>query len=283
MVIAMMDSQMKKPAVIHVQDRSGEIWKRLNREAMDAQAHEPAMAAIIHTAITGRTGFADSICHVLAEELATRQMDTLQLRDIIAESHKTDPSIVIAAQNDLLAVLERDPAAKTMLVPFLFFKGFQVLQSYRVAHWLWRRERKILAFHLQSRISRCFSVDIHPAAVIGQGVMLDHAHGIVVGETAVIEDNVSILHNVTLGGTGKEKGDRHPKIRTGVMIGAGAKILGNIEIGECARVAAGSLVLKDVPPHVTVAGVPARVMGTAGSDSPAKDMDQTLGDEGSSI
>ncbi|MDP9128589.1 MAG: serine O-acetyltransferase, partial [Pseudomonadota bacterium] len=196
--------------------------------------------------------------------------------------YNADPAIVEAGQYDLIAITERDPAAKNILVPFLFFKGFRALQAYRVAHWLWRMERRTLASYFQSRISSCFVVDIHPAAVIGKGIMMDHAHGVVIGETAVVEDNVSFLHNVTLGGTGKEKGDRHPKIRSGVMIGAGAKILGNIEIGAGARVAAGSLVLKNVAPHVTVAGVPARIIGNAGCESPAQEMDQTLRDEGSS-
>lgn len=279
MVAIMMDVQMRKPAVTPSHERLDEIWLRLGREAMDAQAREPALAGIIHTAIISRTSFSDALCHFLAEELANRHMDALQLRDIFAESHKADRDIAAGAQKDLLAVLERDPAATTVIVPFLFFKGFHALQAYRVTHWLWRRERKVLASYIQSRVAKCFSVDIHPAAVIGHGIMMDHAHGIVIGETAVVEDNVSLLHEVTLGGTYTERGDRHPKIRTGVMIGAGSKILGNIEVGKGARVAAGSLVLKNVPAHVTVAGVPARVIGAAGSDSPAQEMDQTLKDE----
>jgi serine O-acetyltransferase len=180
----------------------------------------------------------------------------------------------MAAQHDLLAIRERDPAAASLLVPFLFFKGFQALQAWRVAHHLWNTQRKTMAFYLQSLIARAYSVDIHPAARIGKGIMFDHAHGIVIGETAVIEDKVSMLHNVTLGGTGKESGDRHPKIRSGVMVGAGATILGNIDIGEGARIAAGSVVLEDVPPHMTVAGVPAKIVGKAGCARPAEEMDQ---------
>jgi serine O-acetyltransferase len=173
-------------------------------------------------------------------------------------------------------VRERDPACRTYLQPFLYFKGYGGLQAYRIAHWLWDQQREILAYHLQSRISELFAVDIHPAAHIGAGVFIDHAHGIVIGETAVVEDDVSMLHSVTLGGTGKEQGDRHPKIRRGVMIGAGAKVLGNIEVGEDARIAAGSVVLENVPPRCTVAGVPARPVGGACCEglSPASEMDQ---------
>ena len=164
--------------------------------------------------------------------------------------------------------------------PFLFFKGFHALQAYRLAHWLWNEKRRHLALYLQTRVSDLFAVDIHPAARIGSGIMMDHATGIVIGETAVVEDNVSMLHAVTLGGTGKEAGDRHPKIRTGVLIGAGAKILGNIEIGKGARVAAGSVVLQNVPPCKTVAGVPAKVIGDSGCAEPAREMDQMLFDRG---
>jgi serine O-acetyltransferase len=162
----------------------------------------------------------------------------------------------------------------------LYFKGFHAIQTHRLAHWLWEKGRKDFALYLQSRSSAVFQTDINPAAHIGRGIFLDHATGLVVGETAVVEDDVSMLQDVTLGGTGKEDGDRHPKIRRGVLIGAGAKILGNIEVGECARIAAGSVVLKSVPPHMTVAGVPARVVGEAGCAEPARAMDQMLHDVG---
>ena len=182
------------------------------------------------------------------------------------------------AARDMRVVRERDPACTTYLQPFLYFKGYGGLQAYRIAHWLWTQERHILAYHLQSRVSELFAVDIHPAAKIGGGVFIDHAHGIVIGETAVVEDDVSMLHSVTLGGTGKAGGDRHPKIHRGVMIGAGAKVLGNIEVGEDARIAAGSVVLSSVPPRCTVAGVPARPVGgpcTQGA-TPAETMDQSI-------
>lgn len=260
-----------------------ELWPQLRREAIEAQAREPELAARIGALIVDRADFSDALGYLLAEELANHALNPQHLRALIAKVYKADPRIVASAQKDLRAIMERDPAAHMLIVPFLFFKGFLALQAYRVAHWLWLQDRKFLASLMQSRVTKCLAIDIHPAAKIGQGIMMDHAHGVVIGETAVIEDNVSLLHNVTLGGTGKTTGDRHPKIRTGVMIGAGAKVLGNIEIGKGARIAAGSVVLENVPAHTTVAGVPARIIGGAGCESPAQEMDQMLDDEGSSI
>ena len=259
-------------------DDLDQTWRTLQSEALAAQEAEPALGGYLRAHLLNRDGLSDALAHMLAEELAGRHFNDLQIRDVVAASHKEDPAMVAAAHVDLLAILERDPAAASPLAAFLFFKGYHALQAYRVAHHMWRAERTMLALYLQSRIARRFGVDIHPAARIGQGVMMDHAHGIVIGETTVVEDNVSFLHSVTLGGTGKEIGDRHPKIRAGVMIGAGAKILGNIEIGTCARIAAGSVVLASVPPRVTVAGVPARIIGEAGCAAPAEEMDQTLPD-----
>ena len=176
----------------------------------------------------------------------------------------------------MAAVTERDPACMRLIEPVLYFKGFHAIQTHRLAHWLWNSGRKDFALYLQSRSSEVFQTDIHPAAVMGKGIFLDHATGLVVGSTSVIGDDVSMLQDVTLGGTGKERGDRHPKIRRGVLIGAGAKILGNIEIGACSRIAAGSVVLQAVPRNSTVAGVPAKVVGTAGCAEPARSMDQIL-------
>jgi serine O-acetyltransferase len=189
-----------------------------------------------------------------------------------------DPSIVEAVRADLSAVFDRDPACHSHAEAFLYFKGFHALESYRIAHWLWNHDRKTMALFFQARMSQLFQVDIHPAARMGRGIMIDHATGVVIGETAVVEDDVSIMQDVTLGGTGKEGGDRHPKIRDGVLISVGAIILGNIEIGSCSRVAAGSVVLQDVPRNVTVAGVPAKVIGPAGCAEPARDMNQLLSD-----
>ena len=192
--------------------------------------------------------------------------------------HRFDPSYVqdFDTQFDLVAIYERDPACHRLLQPILYFKGYQAVQAYRVSHYLWTHGQRDLAYFFQMRCSEVFGVDIHPAARIGKGIMIDHAHSIVIGETAVVGDNVSMLHSVTLGGTGKEDDDRHPKIGDGVLIGAGAKVLGNISVGHCSRIAAGSVVLHDVPPKSTVAGVPAKVVGEAGCSNPSIEMDQIL-------
>lgn len=182
-----------------------------------------------------------------------------------------------AARADIVAVYDRDPACDRFILPMLYFKGFRAIRAYRVANWLWRTDRRDMARFFQMRCSEVFGVDIHPAARIGKGIMIDHAHSIVIGETAVVGDNVSMLHSVTLGGTGKEEEDRHPKIGDGVLIGAGAKVLGNIKVGHCSRIAAGSVVLQEVPPCKTVAGVPAKIVGEAGCDQPSVAMDQLLG------
>lgn len=257
------------------------IWLRLREEATAAAAREPGIANYIRETVTSAAGFDQALGHVLAGKLADGMLDRKHIYEVFAASRADGLALDEAACRDLAAILERDPAAPDALTPFLFFKGFHALQTYRLAHWLWQKDRKMMALALQSKGSSIFAVDIHPAARIGAGILLDHATSVVIGETAVVEDDVSMLHDVTLGGTGKHAGDRHPKVRTGVLIGAGAKILGNIEIGTGALVAAGSVVLKDVPPHTTVAGVPAKVVGAAGP-SPARDMDQAL-DYGASI
>jgi serine O-acetyltransferase len=200
----------------------------------------------------------------------------MAIREIIEEAYREEPSIIRAAEIDIKAIRERDPACNSYSTPLLFYKGFHALQSYRVAHWLWGQERHSLAFYFQNQMSAIFGVDIHPAASIGCGLMFDHATGIVIGETAIVEDDVTMLHGVTLGGTGKHQGQRHPKVRHGVLIGASASVIGNIEIGEGAKIGAGSVVMKAVPPHVTVAGVPAEVVGKPRGDSPAQDVDQSF-------
>ena len=187
---------------------------------------------------------------------------------------EAEPAIGEIFRADIVAVAERDPATTRYIEPLLYYKGFHALQTHRLAHFLWNKGRKDFALYLQSRASSVFGVDINPNTRIGRGIFIDHGTGIVIGQTAVIEDDVSILQGVTLGGTGKERGDRHPKIRRGVLLSAGAKVLGNIEIGACSRVGAGSVVLKPVPPNTTVAGVPARVIGHAPGHEPARTMDQ---------
>lgn len=252
------------------------VWPRIRTEAEACVAAEPTLAVYMQTSVLQQKDFAACLGYVLADRLGSAELSAPQLRALFAEAYRQDVALVKSASDDIIAVVTRDPATTELLVPLLYYKGFHALQAWRVAHWLWRQNRKQLALYLQSRISDRMAVDIHPAAQIGTGIMMDHATGIVIGETAVVGDNVSLLHNVTLGGTGKESGDRHPKVRAGVMVGAGAKILGNIVVGECARIAAGSVVLKDVPPRATMAGVPARQIGSVGDCLPAQDMNQMV-------
>lgn len=254
-----------------------QAWSRLRMEAASAAAEEPMLASFVNAAILRHDGYGDALAHRIAAKLEDAQLDSLVINDVVHEALRADPQITQFAAADMLAIAERDPACRSLLQPFLYFKGFHATQSYRIAHWLWKEGRETLAFHLQSRISERFGLDIHPAARIGQGLMIDHATAVVIGETAVVGDDVSILHEVTLGGTGASGIDRHPKIGNGVLIGAGAKILGNITVGDEARIAAGSVVLKPVPARCTVAGVPARPVGGPCA-KPSKSMDQTLED-----
>lgn len=252
------------------------LWQTIREELAGEAAREPILASFIHASVLNHKSLEDSLGFLLAGKLESAVLPAMLIRELIADAVAASPSIGQSVRADIRAVRERDPAAKCFSRPFLHFKGFHALQIYRVAHWLWEEERFELALFLQGRTSEVFAVDIHPAAQIGNGIMIDHATGVVVGETAVIENNVSILHEVTLGGTGKTGGDRHPKVRHGVLIGAGAKILGNVEIGTGAKVGAGSVVLEDVPPHCTVAGVPAQIVGDTDVDEPAREMDHRL-------
>lgn len=252
------------------------VWSAIRERASQRAASEPMLASFLHATVLNHDRLSDAVSYHLAGKLAYSTLSAMQLREIMQEAMNSDPNIIDAVCADIRAVQERDPAVKCSLVPLLFLKGIHALTAYRVAHWLWKQERELLALFFQNRISEEFGVDIHPAARIGRGILMDHATSIVIGETAVIEDDVSLLHEVTLGGTGKATGDRHPKVRRGVLIGAGAKILGNVEIGEGAKVGAGSVVLKKVAPHCTVAGVPAVVVGKPCSSSPALDMDHEI-------
>jgi len=270
----------------HVQAASGSVvdlaWLRLREEAERAVAREPSLAAFMLTAVLNQPSLEAAVVHRVAERLGHPALGADLIGQTFHEALADEPSIGEAFRADIAAVADRDPACTRLFEPVLYFKGFHAIQTHRLAHWLWNEGRHDFALYLQSRASEIFQTDINPQARIGKGIFLDHATGLVVGQTAVIEDHVSMLQDVTLGGTGKERGDRHPKIRRGVLIGAGAKILGNIEIGHCARVAAGSVVLQPVPPNTTVAGVPARVVGTAGCAEPSRSMHQILAglDEG---
>lgn len=256
------------------------VWGRIRAEAEEAARNDPSLGGFLFGAVLNHDRFEQALSHRLAQRLGNADLGAGLVLQAFEDALEAEPEIGAAARADILAVYDRDPACNRYIEPLLYFKGFQALQTYRMAHRLWIMGRRDFAYYLQSRASVVFSVDIHPAAKVGRGIMIDHAHAIVIGETAVVEDDVSMLHSVTLGGTGKEHGDRHPKVRRGVLIGAGAKILGNIEIGPCSRVAAGSVVLHDVPANRTVAGVPAKVMGYAGCPEPARIMDHTIADGG---
>ena len=258
-------------------ERLDPVWSRLRREAEAALAAEPALGSLILASVLNQPSFEAAGSHRVAARLGHPAVPADLIEQAFAEALVADATVGPGMRADVVAVLDRDPACYRVLEPVLFFKGFHALQCHRLAHWLWRQDRRDFALYLQSRASEVFQTDINPAAKIGKGIFLDHATGLVVGETAVIEDDVSMLHSVTLGGTGKQGGDRHPKIRKGVLLGAGAKILGNIEVGQCSRVAAGSVVLASVPRNKTVAGVPAKVVGEAGCAEPSRSMDQILG------
>lgn len=252
------------------------VWTRVCDEAREAIATEPLLGGLIHSSLLHHSSMERALAYRFSLKLASGEMSEQILREIADQAYDSDPELGAAARADLMAVYDRDPACHRFIQPILFFKGYQAVQAYRIGHWLWMQGRKDLAYFVQMRVSEVFGVDIHPAARVGKGLMIDHAHSIVIGETAVVGDNVSMLHSVTLGGTGKEDGDRHPKIGNGVLIGAGAKVLGNITIGNCSRIAAGSVVLQDIPPMKTVAGVPAKIVGEAGCSQPAVSMDHKL-------
>ncbi len=255
------------------------VWARIRGEAEEIARREPELATFIYSTILHHDSLEAAVVHRVAARLDSPEVSAEMIRQAYADALEAEPTIGAAFRADIVATVDRDPATNRFLEPVLYFKGFHAIQTHRLAHWLWGRGRKDFAYYLQSRSSAVFQTDINPAVSIGRGIFLDHATGLVVGETALIEDDVSILQEVTLGGTGKEAGDRHPKIRHGVLIGAGAKILGNIEIGYCARIAAGSVVLKAVPHNTTVAGVPAKVIGEAGCLEPSRSMDHLFHDD----
>ncbi len=263
---------MAEPQAV-LRPRSDQTWARIRVEAATAAAREPALASFLHATVLNHDSYEDALSYRLAQKLSDAEMNAMLWREVCDEAYQDEREIVTAALADVTAAYERDPACSEYVQPFLYFKGYMALQGQRVANWLWRRDRRPLALYLQSRMSELFQVDIHPATTIGQGVHIDHATGVVIGETAVVEDDVSILQGVTLGVTGKETGDRHPKIRRGALISGGAKVLGNIEVGEGAKVAAGSVVLNAVPAGCTVAGIPAKPVGAC-AKAPAETMDQ---------
>jgi serine O-acetyltransferase len=252
------------------------IWRSVRDEAMAATSRDPLLSAFLYSTILNQESLEDAVVHRLAERLDHQDVGADLIRQTFSSMAADNPDWSVSVRADIQAYYDRDPACDRFLMPLLYFKGFHAIQTHRLAHWLWSQGRRDFALYLQSRSSSVFQTDIHPASRLGKGIFIDHATGLVVGETAVIEDDVSILHGVTLGGTGKAGGDRHPKIRYGVLIGAGAKILGNIEVGHCSKIAAGSVVLSSVPNNKTVAGVPARIVGETGCERPSSQMDQFL-------
>jgi len=259
-----------------------ELWQQLRTEAEAVIQEEPLLASYVYACVLNHDSLESALSFILANKLSDDVMPVVTMRELFDNAFSTSPDNIEHAAFDIKAVYERDAAICGYLPVILYLKGFQSIQVHRLAHFLWKNDRKELALFIQSRNSEVFSVDIHPACVMGRGIMFDHATGIVVGETSVIEDNVSILQQVTLGGTGNEQGDRHPKIRSGVLISTGAKVLGNIEIGEGAKIGAGSVVLNDVEAHTTVVGVPARTVGKPGSEAPAQTMQQNIFEDESS-
>ena len=265
---------------VNALDKLDPVWARIRGEADEVVRREPELASFIYASILHHDTLEAAVVRRVTERLDHSDVPGELIRQAYTDALQDDPEIGAAFRADIAATIDRDPASDRYLDPVLYFKGFHAIQTHRLAHWLWHRGRKDFALYLQSRSSAVFQTDINPNARIGRGIFLDHATGLVVGQTAVIDDDVSMLQDVTLGGTGKQHGDRHPKIGRGVLIGAGAKILGNIEVGACARIAAGSVVLKPVPHNTTVAGVPAKVVGTAGCAEPSRAMDQMLYDVG---
>jgi serine O-acetyltransferase len=263
-----------------VRDITSTVWTSIRASGEQWAEREPMMSGWLTHCVLGARNFAYSLAVVLTDKLADSVLPQQVLMPLVLEAIADDPMIAEAAAADLDAQYTRNPACPDHLTAFLFFKGYHAVEAHRVAHWFWQKDRRTLAYYLQSRGSEVFGVDIHPAAPFGRGIFFDHATGIVVGETAAIDDDVSLLQGVTLGGTGKECGDRHPKVRSGVMISAGARVLGNIVIGEGAKVGANSVVLNNVPPHTTVVGVPARVVGAPVAPKPSLVMDQSLDVDG---
>lgn len=266
-----MAQQTNKP--LQAIEKLDPVWARIRQEAEDIVRREPEVGTFIFSSILHHDTLETAVVHRIAERLDHQDISAELIRQAYADALEEQPQIGEAFRVDIVATFDRDPATDRFLEPVLYYKGFHAIQTHRLAHWLWDKGRKDFAYYLQSRASAVFQCDIHPAAKVGRGIFLDHATGLVVGETASIGNDVSILHDVTLGGTGKDHGDRHPKIADGVLIGAGAKIIGNIEIGHCARIAAGSVVIKPVPNNVTVAGVPAKIVGDAPCEEPSRTMD----------
>lgn len=257
-------------------DRIDPVWIRLRDEAQELAAHEPALSGFVHAVVLNRGRLEEAVATHLAEKLANGEMGARTLCEAFEAAYAADSDIGAAMRADIVAIHERDPACRSYLEAVLHYKGFLALEAYRAAHWLIENDRRGMALYVQNRVSETFQVDIHPAARIGRGVFIDHATGLVIGETAVVGDDVSLFHGVTIGGSGKNAGDRHPKIGNGVLLSTGATVLGNLRIGDCAKVGAGSVVLTDIPAYTTAVGVPAKVIGGVSSPTPSRQMDHSV-------
>lgn len=271
-----MSISLKDKRTGHILDAVDPVWHRIREEAEQIVRSDPALSSFVLASVLNHDTLEDALCHRLVQRLGHSDMPDEFIRQAVEDAFEQQPELSDIVRADIMAVFDRDAACSRLLEPLLYFKGFHAIQNHRIAHWLWTEGREDFALWLQSRAAGVFDIDINPAAKIGRAIMLDHGGSVVIGSTAVIGDNVSMLQGVTLGGTGKEDGDRHPKIGSGVLIGAGAKILGNIKIGDCVRVASGSVVLHEVPPNRTVAGVPARIVGYAGCEEPSTSMDHVI-------
>jgi serine O-acetyltransferase len=269
-------ASLKQKPILEATPIVDPVWKAVREEAHAIIEHEPVLSTFVYTTVLNHFSLEDAVIQRVSDRLSSTEVSGGLIRQSFQKMLADWPQWGEYLRSDLAAVYDRDPACHRFIDPILYFKGFHAIQNHRLAQWCWINGRKDFALYLQSRSSEVFQTDINPAVTMGKGIFIDHATGVVIGETVTIGNNVSILHNVTLGGTGKEEGDRHPKIGSGVLLGAGAKILGNVRIGDCSRIAAGSLVLKSVPTNVTVAGIPGKVVGVAGCNEPSRSMDQIL-------
>ena len=254
-------------------------WNVIQEETERRVKAEPVLASFFHTTILEHSSFSSALADLIANDLGSTSVQPMMLISVIKDAVNSSEEILNGTMKDLLAAKDKDPSCRYLSEPLLFFKGFKSLQSHRVASWLWENSRHTLAHYFQSRTSEVYGVDIHPAAKLGKGIMIDHGTGVVIGETSVVEDNVSIFQGVTLGGTGKDIGDRHPKVREGVLLSASSTVLGNVEIGKNAKIAAGSVVLDNVREGTTVAGVPAKEVGQSAETIPADEIDHLLDKE----
>ncbi len=272
-------SNLKQKPIFKATTSIDPVWNAVREEAHQVIEREPVLSTFIYTTILNHRSLEEAVIQRISDRLSSAEVSGGLIRQSFQNMLEDWPQWSEYLRSDLAAVYDRDPACHRFIDPILYFKGFHAIQNHRLAKWCQENGRQDFALYLQSRSSEIFQTDINPTVTMGKGIFIDHATGVVIGETVTIGDNVSILHSVTLGGTGKDQGDRHPKIGCGVLIGAGAKILGNVKIGDCTRIAAGSLVLKDIPSNVTVVGIPGKVVGVAGCPEPSRSMDQILAED----